>query len=255
MNFQDSNFGYTGFMEVQFYKADESPAWYSHRFSGYLIKNAETLDTLFELRQNLLTQHPNHQVLLVIDDVDQAIYQASHCLSRDFDSGAGFDKILKTSPGGYPGHLKNVLRANLPHHSLDAIKSDKFLEIDADETELNFINNNPALALGGPKLALLIESEDPLESFLCAPQGYFGPNPFVIYLYIEHMVKSHGLKFVGLGATYLYFETEGPLSSISAAKIAQSLTSFHDDYDANAAATMTEAMTGNSYVILTFRNW
>jgi hypothetical protein len=240
---------------------------------GAALRGGNALAELLDAIDALATAHPHARILASLDNIGQAEYTSGHCIDAcELDATDGHDLsgldpacfdggehlgYLSTA-GEFPIRLANLLAGSKAFAADDYRAVLPWSTDYADGYDLVSANcdHDAALELhldcySTLQIVPVTRAADALAAF---PNGYFSSDldPFANHALALHLEQTYGLMLCGVGARFLGFRREQPLSTEEAEQVAAELVAIYDEVPDFAAAQLTVALTGSRFVLLRY---
>jgi hypothetical protein len=241
---------------------------------GVIAENVPDFATLRVIHTRLQAERPAMRVLATLDDPDQAGYTSYHAIdTHDLNRTEGHDLSALspecfdggehlgyfTTPDEFPFQLAN-LRALTTDMTLADARGVLFWQGGAVDgpTFPDTVMHDPDAALGVKRLRevqfLFVPVTSAADALAAFPNGYFSAdlNPLQNHALARHLEERYGLALMGVGASYLGFVRDGPLSPDEAAALAEDLVSLHAEAPPFAAERLAGALAGKDWLLLRY---
>lgn len=162
---------------------------------------------------NLKQQHPQHSILLLLEDIAQCHYTSMHAANQDqlyFDPS----EIIEEDDAVW----ENIAPYTLQHHRQQLLHIDNQITLSQLSGKLNYtdddfaalvqINQHPEAILAETvEVKLVSKQSRDCEKFAAQINGYFSCdlNPFECFALVQYLEREFALEYLGLGASLLFF--------------------------------------------------
>lgn len=241
---------------------------------GVTVENVDGFVNLRALLSQLQAANTDCRVLTTLDDPHQAAYTSGHGIMKheldDTDShdlsalGAecfedGEHCGFLTTAAEFPIRLAN-LKARAAQTSFEDACGVLFWEGGAMDAPAcpDTVMNEPDAALGRDlqnelfvQFVPVTSSADALAAF---PNGYFTCDltPMQNYAVARHLEEHHNMKLFGVGASYLGFVRDAPLTEGEAGALACDIVKLYHEAPADAVELLSAAFEGKDWLLLRY---
>jgi hypothetical protein len=215
---------------------------------GFVARNVSSLVGLVTELRALQAAHPGKRILATLDSLHQACYTAFEAgehrgyLSTPSEFPIRRANLLKQAKGLSPADLRGVLFWAEPGMVNDPATINREAELALD------------LAAEPVVLIQIVPVETAPEVIAALPNGYFTSdlNPMQNYVLAEHLRERFGLELFGIGARFLGFWRDQPLSAEQADDLAEDLVQIYTEAPDNAAVQLGQALRGRDLVLVRY---
>lgn len=241
---------------------------------GVTAQNIPDFDALRALYAQLQAEHPDKRVLTTLDDPGQAAYTSGHGIeSHLLDDIEGYDLsalgpecfedgehiLYLSTPAEFPIRLAN-LKARANGVSFDDACGVLYWEGGAVDgpvfPDTVMLEPDRALWRGNKNDSFIqfvpvVAAADALAGF---PNGYFGCDltPMQNYAVAQQLETQHGMALMGVGASYLGFVRDEPLTVGEAGALARDIAKLYMEAPADAVERLIEVLTGKDWLLLRY---
>ena len=194
----------------------------------YQLNNIENIEDLLLFIRDKKQQYPDKKLLLSLDDFSQACYTSGHARNTYHLDEVGSLDLSSVSPeafedGEHQGYLSTPSEFFICQHNFnqlvkDAIFSDacnKGLTLSEEYIdEWEDYQKSPLSMFDQPLSALLVPVNHAYQTLSAFPNGYFSSDlsPAENFAVAKRLEERYGLELIGVGASYLGFIRNQPLS-------------------------------------------
>jgi hypothetical protein len=185
----------------------------------YRLSDMATSAELLAARQQIAIDHPQHRIILSLDDFRQARYTSGHAvMALDLDDTTGVDLAGLPAEcfenGEHRGYLSTKAEFPIRARNFAAIcdgvgfgeACDFGLTLDEEGMdEWIAAQDDPISLLDQPVSALVVPAQFGEEAIAAFPNGYFTCDlgPALNAAVARHFRQAHGYDVIGIGASYL----------------------------------------------------
>lgn len=220
----------------------------------YQLKNIGNIDELLILIKSKKQQNPDKCVLLSLDDFSQAYYTSGHARhSYNLDDTSDLDLSSVSAEAfdneEYQGYLSTPSEFFICQHNFNKlVKNVTF--IDACNKGLTLekeyldewkdYQQNPLSLFEQPVSMLLVPVSHSYESLCAFPNGYFSSDlsPAENYAVAKRFKECYELELIGVGASYLGFICNKPLSHKQIISMSEDLLRLYNIPDDNKQTSL-----------------
>ena len=224
-----------------------------HPCTAYRCENVTSFSALLDLVRQTSTAHPDHTVLATLDDYGQACYTSGH--ARDMlgleDDGTDWPDDAEPPPATF-----TTLHANLTAKAKDiGLQSlaRKLYWSHPDTPPFVQLQHEPDRVIDRQKTYLLLAPvAHASEAIAAFPNGYFSSDlsPMENLTLARHLERTYGYRLFGLGASYIGFLRNTPLSDDAARALATDIQLLHRDADPAEIPVMAAVLQTNDWLLL-----
>lgn len=234
------------------------PERYRHVFAAAVVRDAPSMAELLELVRDEAATHPESAVFLTLDDLDQTLYTSGHATESDelevdtsdldFLGDPDADRVLQLRQFAHT-------RAQLarPEHRVEwaSLAGSRPSTPDGIDV-LATINDDPTPLLDDVVLVLHTPLDEPTDAVAALPNGYFAGdwNVFHNHAVARHLARDYGYRPLGIGASWVGFVRDAPLSAVDAAGLVAELTELYGSPDAPGWARLTQVLARSATLFL-----
>ena len=246
-------------------------------FTGLLCDgvSAEEINdfaTVLAVHSQLSAEHPEHRVLMTLDDPGQAAYTSGHTILRHMlDDVDGYD--LSDLPkdvfadGEHQGYLTTLdefpirlenLRKCAAHTSFADARGVLFWGDPEEHIDPVSILQNPDIAAPFKQepvsFCQFVPVKTGFEALAAFPNGYFhgSLNPAQSYAVCKHLETRHGYRLFGVGSRFFGFRLDHPLSHREAMEAAVDITSLYLEAPEDSTESLANELTGKDWLLLRY---
>lgn len=253
------------------FRAGAAGSFDPHVCDGYHCTHITDFRTLIALVRAKAAAHPDRAVFATLDDYGQACYTSGHArgaheldVDESLDLDAFYDREhAPGSPASIAHHetLFTVMRRNL----LAKAEGITFADL-AGKLDLNHLDSPGFLALNaapdaalddrGEHYLLLAPVDDPAEAISAFPNGYFHDDlsPMDI-LVLARRLRSYGYRLFGIGASYVGFLRDQPITDEDANLLARDILSLHTHREPPVQIdAVVRTLKAHEWLLLFYRN-
>lgn len=216
---------------------------------GVFMEGVASVKGLLNVSEELKRANPGAQILVTLDDLNQAEYTSMHSvLTHDLDGEdeAGAHDFSKR-------HACFMAKAGTPASA----KVAGALSPLEDEwgADLFSLNENPDLALDRQLCAFIAPVGRACEALSAFPNGYFAGDldPFEIFAIAEMLEQEHGYELFGVGASYVGLARAAPPDALALDAFLDRLRFlFSPALDAAQLARLKASLTGKRTFLFSY---
>lgn len=257
--------------QVTFFTIGETGTFDRHVAGCYQCRNITDFRTLLALFREKAAAHPDRTVFATLDDYGQACYTSGHTrdanlLDTDDEIDLGAYHDTEHPPGDpataeHHATLFRLMHRNLLSKAEGLSFADLAGRIDwrhPDSPGFAALNANPNMALDyrGEHYLLLVPVPHPAEAICAFPNGYFhGDLSPMENLVLARHLHGYGYRPLGIGASYVGFIRDQPLSDEAARRLAMDILSIHRNVDtADELENVTATLKANDWLLLFYND-
>lgn len=233
----------------------------------YRINGVPTTSALLRLLDDFKQQHPEHQVLLTLDDYGQACYTSFHSvMSHDLNQVEGHD--LSNLPakcfedGEHIGYLSTQEEFFIRKANFEKLLSQtSFEDLCArgvsilNEQDVAAFDNDLAELIDGKYYLLCVATDKPYGALYAFPNGYFtcDLNPGENALLAKILDERFSYQLVGIGASYLAYRKQRELDYDERDELIALLNKVYmNDFDNDLREKLSKAIKTKPVLILKY---
>lgn len=224
-----------------------------HPCAAYRCENVPSFQALLDLLRQTSAAHPDHIVLATLDDYGQACYTSGH--ARDMhgleDDGTDWPDDSEPPPASIA-----MLHANLAAKAKDVTLQSlagRLFWSHPDTPPFVQLQHEPDTVIDRQETYLLLAPvAHASEAVAAFPNGYFSSDlsPMENLALAQHLERTYGYRLFGLGASYIGFLRNAPLSDDAARALAADIQSLHRDADPAEIPAMAAVLQTNDWLLL-----
>jgi len=227
-------------------------------FTRAIVHEIEKFDDLLRFLRSEQAEHPDVTVFVTLDDVAQAFYTSMHATESDeleidtddldFLGDPGADRIRQRRQFAHT--LAQLARDDLRVRWADLRDSRPSSAEQIDV--LAAVNESPADILDDAILVMHVPTDDTSAAIAALPNGYFSDdwNVFENHAVARRLALDFGYHPLGVGASWVGFVREAPLSADLADRLVVDLGDLYGEPDAPGWARLADAVTRSSTLFL-----
>jgi len=231
---------------------------YRSIFTRLTVSEVATFSSLSDLVRSEQIAHPQISVFITLDDLGQALYTSMHATESDELEIATDDlDVLDDTQAEEARELRQFAHtsAQLARPELQRTWADLrgTREGTAEAIDaLVAMNENPVEILDEVVLVMHVPSADATSAIAAMPNGYFSDdwNIFDNHAVARHLADGYAYRPLGIGASWIGFIREAPLSVEDAGRLVVDLAEIYGAADAPAWGSLRAALTGQTTLFL-----
>lgn len=250
--------------------------------AGWTLEGSFTMWEVAEFIQSESTNYPDQCLFGIIEDLGQASYTSSHAMnSNELD-----DIDPETQEGLHPDSFEIFKAGEAPefvgmrHPSEFPIRHKIFMNFVSDTGPADWHNSMmwddgrsgcPTILVGSKKrpeverwgwhresltYVMRVPVMAACEALAAFPNGYFSDDiqPEGNYALAKALEESFGLRLIGVGATYLGFMRDAPLTTHEAADFGQFLSPLFSNDPLDVGARIAKIVEGEHTIFIAYGN-
>ncbi|MCD2108136.1 hypothetical protein O4214_25165 [Rhodococcus erythropolis] len=191
------------------------------------------------------------QIFITLDDLAQASYTSMHAGEADELEVATDDLDFLNDPDAQRrfelrqvAHVAAQLGKSELIPSWDQLHGTRECPPDWID-QMAAVNDEPSRILDDEIHVLHVPVRDSLTAIAGFPNGYFSVDwdTFQNYAVTSHLADAYGYRPLGIGASWIGFERDTPLSSLTANKVIEELKPIYSSGDAPGWALLEDTLT------------
>jgi len=222
-------------LQAQLVKAQDAKAFCEILCDCYELKGNFTIDDIAAFVRDKRAQHPNHKLLGILDDFDQACYTSAHACSnhlREDEIEDLWDEDTDTSKLTFEIREKQFKKLLNEDTSEAPPKTLFWFE---DQVEFSNIKTSPWTFRETFSYVHIVPVKSASQTLMEFPNGYFTSDysPFQNFRLAEYLENNFSFELFGIGASYLGFERHDVLQDSELESLVNFLESLYINADAS----------------------
>lgn len=239
---------------------------------GYEVTGSFTLKEIEIIVRETAPRHPGAHLLATLDDLHQAFYTSGHAIhAHDLDRTDGHDiSGLPAScfeAGEHRGHFSTpeelpIRLANMEHQicalQFSDLKTRKYWTPPDGPIPSVLSADLSSVPREKRSLIQIVPVSRAADALVALPNGYFHDDfsPAENLVLARYLEDEHGWRLFGVGATYLGFMRDTPMSQTQLARLSSILAELYKPADPAStdaeppAVSIQEMLTGRTVFYL-----
>ena len=234
------------------------PPRYRHVFGQMIVREVTEFSAFLDLVRREQAENPDVAVFITLDDLDQALYTSMHATeSDDLEIDTDDLDFLADPQAEEVSQRRQFVHtcAQLAAPGLRVAWSDLrgSREGAADDIDaLVAVNSDPLKVIDDVVVLLHVPVHDRTAAIAAIPNGYFSEdwNTFQNHAATRHLADAYGYRPLGIGASWIGFVRDEPLSIEAAAALVAELATVYGAPDSAGWNRLAAELTRQSTLFL-----
>lgn len=198
------------------------PAW--------LCENVTSIRNLLDVMDEKAAEHPGARMLTTLDDTGQAVYTSEHTADANDLDPLPEDDADDLPPPDFEIRRQRLLAA-AQSVTLDQLRNRLWWTGEGRPSFFDLQDNPDAVLDRKETYIQAVPVEHAWEAVAAFPNGYFHGdfNPMENVVLARHLEQSFGYALFGIGASYLAFRRNAPLSADALSALSRFIIDLHAD--------------------------
>lgn len=227
-------------------------------FTRLTVREVTTFSNLLDLVRSEQAAHPEVSIFITLDDLGQALYTSMHATESDaLEIDTDDLDFLGDPQAEEVRELRQFAHTSAQLAEPDLRQSWADLRGTREGTAntidaLVAINDNPVEVLDDVLILMHVPVEDVTAAIAAIPNGYFSDdwNVFQNHAVARRLAHEYGYRPLGIGASWIGFIRDVPLSDEDADRLVGDLTEIYGSPDAPGWARLGVVLTGQTALFL-----